>query len=288
MSAHTNLSDWIARRAVMHPDKTALVTPGERYSYRRLADVIAKVSGALRDDLGVEPGDRVAYLGQNSALAVALFFACARVGAIFLPLNWRLARREHLYILADARPKALIAEAQFFPGIDAVRSELPPMALLGADKPGEGWPAIADLIEATPALLEGPGRPELPFLLCYTSGTTGRPKGAVLTQEAVLYNAINSAHMHDMTGADRILSTLPMFHVGGLNIQTSPAFHAGAEVFLHPAFDPEATIDALERERITLAVFVPAQITALLAHPRWQEADLSHLRAIATGSCRRR
>jgi fatty-acyl-CoA synthase len=106
----------------------------------------------------------------------------------------------------------------------------------------------------------------------------------VLTQRAILWNAVNSTHMHDLTSADRVLTTLPMFHVGGLNIQSTPALHAGASVSLHPRFDPEATLAAIESERITLTVLVPAQLEAMMALPRWRQADLSSLRMISTGS----
>jgi fatty-acyl-CoA synthase len=142
------------------------------------------------------------------------------------------------------------------------------------------------------AVLEGPagesvqqgGDEDSPLLLCYTSGSTGAPKGVVLTQRAIQWNAVNSTHMHDLTSADRVLTTLPMFHVGGMNIQTTPALHAGASVTLHAKFDPAATLEAIERERITLAVLVPAQLSALMELPRWQSADLSSLRMITTGS----
>jgi fatty-acyl-CoA synthase len=129
-----------------------------------------------------------------------------------------------------------------------------------------------------------PGGPEAPLLLCYTSGSTGAPKGVVLTQGELFWNAANSAHMHDLTSADRVLTTLPMFHVGGLNIQTLPALHAGATVTLHARFDPMAAIEAIERDRVTLAVLVPAQLTAMMEQPRWAAANLSSVRLITTGS----
>ena len=132
--------------------------------------------------------------------------------------------------------------------------------------------------------MEQGGDEDSPLLLCYTSGSTGAPKGVVLTQRAILWNAVNSTHMHDLTSADRVLTTLPMFHVGGMNIQTTPALHAGASVTLHAKFDPAAALETIERERITLAVLVPAQLSALMALPRWKSADLSSLRMITTGS----
>ncbi|MEM9138239.1 MAG: AMP-binding protein [Pseudomonadota bacterium] len=122
------------------------------------------------------------------------------------------------------------------------------------------------------------------MLLVYTSGTTGRPKGAVLTQSAVLANAVLSHDMHQMTRDDRVLTCLPMFHVGGLNIQTLPALLAGASVALMDRFEPSACLSLIERFRPTLTVQVPATMQALMELEVWDGTDLSSLRAIATGS----
>jgi fatty-acyl-CoA synthase len=122
------------------------------------------------------------------------------------------------------------------------------------------------------------------LLLVYTSGTTGRPKGAVLSQTALACNAANAIHMHDMTARDHVLTVLPMFHVGGLNIQTTPALKVGATVTLHDRFDPGAFLAAVAGDQPTLTVLVPATISAVLGHPGWDAADLSSLRAVATGS----
>ena len=130
----------------------------------------------------------------------------------------------------------------------------------------------------------GSGDLASPLLLVYTSGTTGRPKGAVLTQGALLWNALNSIAAHDMTSADHVLTVLPMFHVGGLNIQTTPAILAGATITLARRFDPDETLDLLETRRPTLFLAVPAVAQALSRHPRFAAADLSSLRAMCTGS----
>jgi fatty-acyl-CoA synthase len=123
-----------------------------------------------------------------------------------------------------------------------------------------------------------------PLLIVYTSGTTGRPKGAVLRQEALLWNGVMSQHMHGLTSDDHVLTVLPFFHVGGLNIQTTPALHHGATVTIHSRFTPDATLTTIEGDRPTLTVLVPATIQAVSDHPRWITADLSSLKAISTGS----
>jgi fatty-acyl-CoA synthase len=278
-----NLSDWIERWAAFDAAKPAIRYEGTVFSYGNVADIIARTAGALAE-LGVVRGDRVAWLGLNNIQNIGLLFACARLGAIFVPLSWRLTPLEHRAMVANFEPSLLIAEPPFANAITAtgVVMRCPSLACTGAAVPDWiDWDACVD--NALPRT-SGDGGNHDPVLICYTSGTTGEPKGAIHTQDGLLWNAINSTHMHDLTSQDRVLTTLPMFHVGGLNIQTTPALHAGATVTLHRRFDPAATLDTLQRERITLTVLVPTQLDMVLAEPGWPTADLSSLRCISTGS----
>jgi fatty-acyl-CoA synthase len=266
-----NLSGWIARHAAFSPGKLAIRFEGRDWSYSDFALHIDRITGFLKS-LGVKRTDAVAYLGLNHPDAIALLFACARLGAMFAPLNWRLAPPEHARMLAACPPRVLFYEAGFEKHVGET-----------------GHRGQAIKIENSTWNTETTSPPDIggentPVLLCYTSGSTGAPKGVVLTQKALFWNAVNSAHLHDLTSEDRVLATLPIFHVGGLNIQTTPALHAGATVVLHARFDPQAAFDAIERERITLAVLVPAQLAAMMESPRWASADLSSLRMITTGS----
>lgn len=280
-----DLSDWIERQAAFAPSKPAIACGGTRLSYAELACAIRRAAGALAA-AGVERGERVAHLGYNAIEQVVLLFACARVGAMFVPLSWRLAPPEHRAMLADCRPRVLVVADPFVaPTAPILGAEDAPVRVsLGA--PREGWTSWETFLasgDAAPApCIEGADA--APVLLCYTSGSTGQPKGVVHTQRALFANAVNSTHMHDLSSEDVVLTTLPLFHVGGLNIQTLPALHAGASVVLHPRFEPALAIDAIERDGITLTVLVPAQLEALAREPRWRNADLSRLRAISTGS----
>ena len=265
-----DLSHWIERHARFAPGATAMRFEGAAISYAELARRI-RCAAAVLADSGVARGAAVAYLGFNSPAELVLLFACARLGAMLVPLNWRLAPPEHARVLADCPPRLLFVEPAFTEHARAI-----------------GGAARATGIDALDRDFAGSCVPEgdenSALLLCYTSGSTGAPKGVVLTQRALFWNAVNSTHMHDLTSADRVLTTLPLFHVGGMNIQTLPALHAGACVTLHAKFDPAATLEALERDRITLTVLVPAQLDALMQLPRWASADLSTLRLITTGS----
>ena len=265
-----DLSHWIERQARFAPYAVALRFEGEGIGYAELARRV-RCAAAVLADLGVARGDAVAYLGLNNPAELVLLFACARLGAMLVPLNWRLAPPEHARVLADCPARVFFAEPAFAEHARAIE---------GAAKAVD----ICALERGLDAARTAEGDEDSPLLLCYTSGSTGAPKGVVLTQRALFWNAVNSTHMHDLTSADRVLTTLPLFHVGGMNIQTLPALHAGASVTLHAKFDPAATLDAIERERITLTVLVPAQLEALMQLRRWPSADLSSLRMITTGS----
>jgi fatty-acyl-CoA synthase len=277
-----DLADWIMRHDGFAPDKTAIRYEGADISYRALATRIAAAAGVLAGDFAIGRGDRVAHLGLNHPDMLVLLFACARLGAIFLPLNWRLAPPEHAFILRDSRPKLLVAAPEFADQVAAIGAAEMPKASLGA--PVDDWPSWDALIAAADGHESGGASAEDPVLLVYTSGTTGQPRGALLTQDNIYWNAANSIHMHAMSRDDHVLTTIPMFHVGGMNIQTVPVLHAGGTVTLHPRFDTGATLQAIAGDRPTLTVLVPAQMAALFDHPGWEAADLSSLRLVTTGS----
>ena len=279
------LHEWIHHHAGRTPEQAAIRFPGQTLSYAALARRIDQYAAGLAA-AGVRRSGCVAYLGLNSPDEVALLFACAKLGAMFMPLNWRLAAPEHRQILADCPPSVLFAEPQFVAHADAFRASCTAATMVTWGTAAHGWTACEDFLARAnrPAPRDLQVGPQTPLLVCYTSGSTGRPKGVVLTQDAIGWNALNSVAMHDMTADDRVLTTLPLFHVGGLNNQTTPALMTGCTVVLHPKFDVETTFDAIEQERITLTVLVPSQLDAMMAHPRWPLADFSSLRMITTGS----
>jgi fatty-acyl-CoA synthase len=280
-----DLSDLIARNADFTPDKVALRFSGRTLTYAEFASRIVATARALKSQLGVGRGDRVAILAANHPDYLVLLYACARLGALLVPLNWRLAIPEQTFILADASVKALVVEEAFADVVAPLVAALPEARAVGLDFAREDVPSL-DLLLAEAG---GDGRNphtdySSPLLIVYTSGTTGRPKGAVLRQEALLWNAVMSQHMHDLTAQDHVLTVLPLFHVGGLNIQTTPALQIGATVTLHARFAPGATLDAIAADRPSLTVLVPTTIQALIEHPGWPETDVSSLRAVTTGS----
>jgi fatty-acyl-CoA synthase len=280
-----DLSDVIDRNASFAPDKPALRFSGVSQSYAAFASRIASAARSLKSGLAIGRGDRIAILATNHPDYLVLLYACARLGALLVPLNWRLAVPEQLFILCDASVKALVVEESLAAIVPELAKARPDAHVVGLDFRPEGGVSLTDLLAGA----SGDGRNphtdfSCPLLVVYTSGTTGRPKGAVLKQDALVWNAVMSQHMHDMTAADHVLTVLPMFHVGGLNIQTTPALQLGASVTIHARFAPEATLEAIACDRPSLLLLVPATIQALIEHPLWSKTDISSLRAVSTGS----
>ena len=220
---------------------------------------------------GVCEGDRVAWLGLNHPAQIALLFALARLGALLVPLNHRLSPAEWAALLQDSRPTLLVHDTAL---ADAARALAHP-ATLHLD--GLALEPVADGGD-------GIGGADHPALLVYTSGTTGLPKGAVHTQGNLLANMAIAAQVQALTERDTVLTVLPLFHVGGLCIQTLPALSVGAQVLLHSRFDAAATLRSLREDRPTLTLQVPATLQALTTHADWAGTDLGGLRALWAGS----
>jgi fatty-acyl-CoA synthase len=279
-----NIAEWITGWASRAPNRTAIYFQGGEISYAEFERRILNTAAALKS-LGIKKTDRVAILEYNTPDYLALIFACAHLGATAVPLNWRLTGREHLVQINDCLPDILFAGAEFIDHAQELRGACHISHWVSYGTAPEGWlsfDALLDAANGTSTPVQGDMDSAL--LLVYTSGTTGKPKGAVLTQNAVYYNALNSVSIHGLTDKDRILTDLPMFHVGGLNIQTLPAFYAGASVILHPRFNAAKTLLDIETLRPSINLMVPATMQALINHPAWNKTDLSSLRLAMTGS----
>lgn len=227
--------------------------------------------------LGVRPGDRVAWLGLNHPALIAALFALGRLEAVLVPLNTRLAVAEWAAVLDDCTPRLLVHDTSF--------NEAASILCDGPDRPVDLTLEHLLACSSSTLLTEAPAQAlDRPALLVYTSGTTGAPKAAVHTQGNLLANMAIAAQVQGLTADDTVLTVLPLFHVGGLCIQTLPALSVGATVLLHSRFDPGATLRALAQERPSLTLQVPATLQALTAHADWASTDLTGLRAVWAGS----
>jgi fatty-acyl-CoA synthase len=257
---------------------------GEILSYAAFSARIEQTARALKAEFGVSRGDRVAILSLNRPDYLVLLYACARLGAMLVPLNWRLAVAEQLFILSDASVKVLVLEQGFAEVLPALEKSLPETRLSGSIFASQGKRAF-DALLARRARRRPQSAPiSLPAADRLHLRHDGKTQGRGAAQEALLWNGVMSQHMHGLTSDDHVLTVLPFFHVGGLNIQTTPALHHGATVTIHPRFTPDATLAAIARDRPTLTVLVPATIQAVTEHPDWASTDLSSLKAISTGS----
>ena len=269
-----SLADVPARQARSRPGASALHFEGGDLSYGELARDCERLAGQLWHRWGVREGDRLAWLGANHPGQLMLLFALARIGAILLPLNFRLTPAELDALLADCGARHLV----YGPGWADVAQGLGSATQLVLHSASE--------LLSEPAAQPAPelGRPSSPVLLVYTSGTTSQAKAAVHTQANLLANMAIASKVQEMTSRDVVATMLPLFHVGGLCIQTLPALHVGASVILHSRFAAGAALDCFQRQRPALTLQVPATMKALLEHPQWGATDLSSLRAVWAGS----
>ena len=272
------LDDAVLAYAVSQPDNTALSFNGQDISYAQLAHMVNNTSAWIATHL--QPGDRFALYSMNHPESFVLLLAAAQIGAVMVPLNWRLSLAELQYQLDDCGPKILIYGSDF-------KDNIPPLA-----SPDTSLLTIAlDDLDALrkkthPTGANGSSQPAIDdaLLIVYTSGTTGRPKGAVLTQRAMRSNAVMSRHAFGLTPDDIVLNILPLFHVGGLNIQPMPMLLNGGRVIIEKTFNPMAVLDTIATHRVTHITTVPTMLGALLGLDEWNAADLSSLRMIAIGS----
>ncbi|MER5691589.1 o-succinylbenzoate--CoA ligase [Streptomyces mirabilis] len=271
------LGSWPARRARKTPHRTALIHGDTTVSYAELYARTTRLAHALRA-LGLRRGDRIAYLGPNHPSYLETLFAAGTLGAVFVPLNPRLAGPEIAHQLGDSGAKVLVYA--------------PSLAGLVAGLPGnvhvrtfvEVGSRYEELIgQAAEEPIDQPVAAEDMCIIMYTSGTTGRPKGAMLTHGNLTWNAVNVLVDHDLTADERALVSAPLFHTAGLNMLTLPVLLKGGTCVLVESFDPAATLDLIERHRITFMFGVPTMFDQVARHPRWADADLSSLRILTCG-----
>jgi fatty-acyl-CoA synthase len=255
------------------PAAVALCFADERITYGGLAEAAGHAASVAWHEWGVRPGDRVAWLGANHPAQIALLFGLAQIGAILLPLNFRLAPAEWRQLLAQCTPRHLVHDVEWGESAAKLAAEC-----------GIAAHPLQELAAGPLRPVPASPEPDAPVLLVFTSGTTGGPKAAVHTQSNLLANMRIAATVQGLQPQDSVLTVLPLFHVGGLCIQTLPALHAGARVILHARFHPGETLACIAKDRPTLTLQVPATMKALIEHSQWEQADLSSLRAVWAGS----
>jgi fatty-acyl-CoA synthase len=248
-------------------------------TYEQLHQRVTRLAHALRG-LGVRRGDRVGYLGPNHPTFLEVLFATGTLGAVFVPLNTRLAGPEIAYQLADSGTSVLVYGPSHAGLVDAV-GHRPQVAIAGPRPGSHGYEEL--LAGAATDPLDEPVGPDDLCMIMYTSGTTGRPKGAVLTHGNIIWNALNVLVDLDLVADEVALVSAPLFHTAGLNMLVLPVLLKGGACVVVPAFDPNQTLDLIARHRVTFMFGVPTMFQQMTREPDWPGADLSSLRLLTCG-----
>jgi fatty-acyl-CoA synthase len=270
------IGDWPHRRRVKSASAVAIVSGDRRRDYREFAERVDLIADAL-EQRGVGTGDRVAYLGLNSVEFLEALFGVTAAGAVFVPLNTRWAAAEIAYAVEDSGAKLLVHDA----GLASTVADLAIATVLvgaGGDTDFEAFVA-----SGAPGHRDRRVLPAEPALLLYTSGTTGRPKGAILTHGNLIWNSINVLVDYDVTSRDVALMVSPLFHVAALGMGALPVLLKGGTLVLQERFDAAAVLGAIREHGVTMLSGVPTTFKMLAEHPDWQDADLATLRTLTCG-----
>lgn len=293
MSRHYlgGIGDWLKFHAWSKPDKDAVVYNGKRFSFGKLDERVNRAASVLAAR-GITKGSRVALLMVNSNAFLEVFFACAKLGAIAVPLNFRLSPKELEFIINDAEASVIVYHARFLGLIEPIRAETTlTFAMCVNGECGEGVKgAEGDLdyeecLAGSKAIEPGVSVSQQdPLMMMYTSGTTGRPKGALLTHANPVWIAMNTQMSAlAFNQSDNTLTVAPLFHIGGLAIYTLPMLYCGSTIVLQSQFDPESLLQTLESEKITTLFLLPAMWLMLSQRPDFDKYDLSSLKVLLSG-----
>jgi fatty-acyl-CoA synthase len=293
-------SDWIAFHADRTPDKLALIDQAteRRFTYAEMNERAARLAAYFRDEWGVQRGDRIAILAKNSTEYFEFQYACIKLGALMLPLNWRLAEQELSFILQDSGAVGIVYDSEFAeripplmhaPLVQQLRIDLTPRPTL--QKRGEGHPDEAisyeDAIAVTSAQvgMSPHTTHDDPMMIMYTAGTTGRPKGVLITHGMMLWNAVNITTPTGLNHDSMFYCVLPTFHIGGLNLYVNPLLNLGGTSIIARQFDAGLTLQTLSDPtlRVTHMFGVPSIYLFLSQHPDFAAADLSSVRSWGCG-----
>jgi fatty-acyl-CoA synthase len=279
------VGEWLARRAELTPAKIGLIDgeTGARFTWWTLDLRARALAARLRDEYHVLQGDRVAVLARNAPEYLDALYACALLGAILVPLNWRLTRTELAALLNDSTPTVLLADdhhgdmaRDVAQGVAARVTNRPPVLRFGRF-PGADESLAAHAEPFTTA--DG----EEPLLLLYTSGTTGIPKGALLSHRMLTWNAINTQISWGLRDDDVTPTFAPLFHAGGLNVLTTPLAHCGGTVVLLRSSEPETILRCIETEHCTIVFAVPTVFQRMMEHQDFETTNWSSVRFCVTG-----
>ncbi|MGB5749791.1 MAG: long-chain fatty acid--CoA ligase [Desulfobacterales bacterium] len=292
MTKSMNIAWWVKRWSELHPNKTAIIYEDNKTSYLELHQKVNRACCWLQS-LGIEKGDRVVVMLRNCPEFLELYLACSRLGALFVPVNFRLAAPELDYTLSNARPRLFVFGSEYAePVFNLFLNDRKPLMLLASIPECSNSGEILDYDAGTkacegqhPFLTESmaPATPEEPHVIMYTSGTTGHPKGAVLSHRKTFFNCLNADIFFKLHFDDVMLIVLPLFHSGGLFIQASPVFYKGGTLIIHPSFEPHKAYEDICKYQVTKFLGVPTVYKSLVQVASGKRAANSSLKVAAIG-----
>jgi fatty-acyl-CoA synthase len=283
-----NIGDWIRKWSSLQPRKRALIFEDRPFTYQELNLRTNQLCHLLLA-LGVQKGDRVSVLLYNSHQYLEIFFALSKIGAILVPLNWRLAGPELEFILKDSGTRLIIFDHEFKEVLVSIRSHL---NLSNGDYISIGSPCPAWAKDYEKGLLECPvSEPHLqvsvgdedPHMLMYTSGTTGVPKGAILSHRKTFFNALNADLFYNLTSKDIMIVSRPLFHSGGLLVEAAPVLYKGGTLILKKRFRSHEILETIQKYRVTLLEMAATVYQFILQECDLSQYDLSSIRCYFTG-----
>jgi len=281
------VQDWVKYHAATTPHNLALIdlASGRKFTYEHMHDRVAHVAGFLTEK-GIKPGDRVAFLTLNTTDVMELVFGCWRIGAICLALNFRLTPPELSYILNDSECSMVLVDAPFAPLAEATKAITNVPHWVGTDGLGGESDFETGIAQATPIYDMIEQSIEDQCLLMYSSGTTGRPKGVIITHAMLDFTNSSAARTGHASPDNNSLSNMPVFHIAGLNVTSLPTIWSGGTCIMMRMFDPDATLKAIDDADLAInTVFmVPAAYNALKAHPDVDKIDFSRLEVVLCGA----
>lgn len=274
----------MARRRRATPRRVALVFEGRTWTYGQLAERIDRLAGALRE-LGVRRGDRLGYLGPNHPAFLELFFAAGSIGAIPVPINFRLPADDVTYIVEDSGCRVLVHSPEVADAVAALRSQSSVVhtyvPLDASDHRGPDYESL--LASAAPDPVDTPVAHDDIGLMVYTSGTTSRSKGVMLTHGNLTWNAVNFLVAGDFRADDVSLAIAPFFRTGGLAVTLLETFLVGGTVVLMGSFEPGRALQLIEEHEVTILFGGPELLQSLEDHPRFLGTDFTNVRVCYTG-----
>lgn len=279
----TNIGAFLAKRARLDPQRIGLVFEGRELSFRDWNARANRAANAFAA-LGTRPGDRVGLLLANSPGFLDCFFGLAKIGAIVVPLNWRLTAQELAFIANDAGIRTLVYGSEYAPTVAALRGQIAADDYIAVGDAPAGDHDYAALVAAAPPTEPEPaGAGDDALVIMFTSGTTGKPKGAVLSHDNLFYDSCTVALSTDWRWGDRVLVALPLFHIGAL-IDVVIDVHVGSTTVLMKAFDPIGFLRTLQDQRVNSFLAVPAMLHFMLQVPTLGDFDLSSVRWALCGT----